>query len=99
MIYAAEARRHIAEFQDYYERLQRSEAAIALRTALRAAEHLIETRPEQGLAAPRPYPALARAGQAWVKSGRYWVAYNHTVPPVILAVFYYTADIPGRFWA
>ncbi len=97
MIYAAEARRQIAELQDHYERLQRSEAAIALQVALRTAERQIETRPEKGLASPRPYPALARPGQAWMKSGRYWIAYDRTVPPVILAVFYDTADIPGRF--
>jgi hypothetical protein len=31
-----------------------------------------------------------------VKAGRYWVAYNTTQPPVIVAVFYETANIPGR---
>jgi hypothetical protein len=28
--------------------------------------------------------------------GSYWVAYSTAEPPVITAVFYATADIPGR---
>ena len=28
--------------------------------------------------------------------GRYWIAYSTTAPPVIVGVFYDTADIPGR---
>jgi hypothetical protein len=31
-----------------------------------------------------------------VKAGRYWIAYSTKQPPVIVAVFYETADIPGR---
>jgi hypothetical protein len=54
-------------------------------------------RPGDGLPAPRPYPELARPGQAWLKAGRYWIAYGTGAPPVILAVFFETADIPGRF--
>jgi len=48
------------------------------------------------LPAPRAYPELARPGQAWLKAGRYWIAYGTGTPPVILAVFFETADIPGR---
>jgi len=65
--------------------------------ALEAAWRQMTTKPETGLPAPRPYPQLARADQAWVKSGAYWICYSTAPPPVILAVFYETADIPGRF--
>ena len=96
MIYAAEARQQIAALRDHYERRERPEAATSLQAALLKAEQQIETRPEAGLPSPRPYPALARPGRAWVKAGRYWIAYSPTTPPVILGVFYETADIPNR---
>jgi hypothetical protein len=31
-----------------------------------------------------------------MKAGRYWVLYRTTTPPVIIAVFFETANIPGR---
>jgi hypothetical protein len=46
--------------------------------------------------APRSYPEIARPGRLWIKSGRYWIAYSPNNPPVIVGVFYDTADIPGR---
>jgi hypothetical protein len=46
--------------------------------------------------APRPYPDLAHAGEAWTHAGRYWFAHTTTKPPVILAVYYDQADIPRR---
>jgi hypothetical protein len=39
---------------------------------------------------------LRRRGRAWVQAGRYWVAYSTQKPPVIVAVFYDMANIPGR---
>jgi hypothetical protein len=48
------------------------------------------------LAAPRPYPELAAEGDAWVKAGRYWIGYRTAEPPAIFAVFFETANIPGR---
>ena len=65
--------------------------------ALEEAEAQIEAAPKGGLASPRPYPQLARDGEAWIEVEPYWIAYSHTDPPVILAVFYATADIPGRY--
>jgi hypothetical protein len=56
----------------------------------------IEENPAAGLAAPRPYPHLARPGRAWIKVGRYWVGYRTVPSPIIIAVFYETADIPRR---
>jgi len=60
------------------------------------AECRIEQAPETGLPAPRPYPHPAKAGRLWIKAGRYWIACLAERPPVILAEFYDTADIPGR---
>jgi hypothetical protein len=50
----------------------------------------------RGVSAPRPYPALAELGRAWIYAGRYWFRYTTTTPPVVLSVFYDAADIPGR---
>ncbi|WP_419758698.1 type II toxin-antitoxin system RelE/ParE family toxin [Acidisoma sp.] len=96
MIYAAEARQQIEALRDHYERLDRLEAVIRLQAALAEAEQRIETEPHAGLPAPRPYPELARGERAWIKAGRYWIAYRLTKPPVILGVFYETADLPRR---
>ena len=63
---------------------------------LAEAERKIEHDPAAGLAAPRPYPQLAHPGRAWIKSGRYWVAYDTADPPVIIGVFFETSDIPRR---
>jgi plasmid stabilization system protein ParE len=63
---------------------------IALRTAMR------QIVAGQSLSAPRPYPDLARDGEAWTHAGRYWIAYTTAKSPVILGVFYDAADIPNR---
>ena len=67
-----------------------------LLAALRAASNEIESNPAAGLPAPRPYPWLARPGQAWVKSGPYWIGYRQRPNLTINAVFFETADIPTR---
>jgi plasmid stabilization system protein ParE len=74
----------------------RPEAIRALLVALETAWQKITSNPTAGLAAPRPYPHLARPGRAWVKAGRYWIAYTASPTPVITAVFYDAADIPRR---
>jgi hypothetical protein len=56
----------------------------------------IAEAPEAGLAAPRPYPELKRAGRRWIREGSYWISYSLTDPPVISGVFYVTANIPKR---
>jgi hypothetical protein len=33
---------------------------------------------------------------AWIKAGRYWVSCTTASPPVIVGVFFETANIPGR---
>ena len=94
--YTPRAIRQIGTLVRHYEDRHRPEAIRALFAALDAAERKIERNPPAGLAAPRPYPQVARKGRAWVKAGRYWVAYSTTHPPVIVAVFFETADIPRR---
>jgi plasmid stabilization system protein ParE len=81
----------------HYEALGRLEASIHLLTALERARTRISERPEAGLPAPRPYPALAKAGRRWVIEGSYWISYSLTTPPIISGVFYAMADIPNRF--
>lgn len=94
--YEPEALRQIDNLLRYYEDLHRDGAARALLIALQAAERRIEEQPGAGMPAPRPYPRLARPGVAWIKAGRYWITYTTTAPPVIIGVFFETANIPGR---
>lgn len=92
----ARATRQAQELRAHYEDRERPAAVAGLIQALERASMRIEAAPHAGLAAPRPYPWLAQPGRAWVKSGRYWISYSIASPPVITAVFYDTADIPGR---
>jgi plasmid stabilization system protein ParE len=91
--YTARALRQIDDLIRHYEDRERIEAIHALSAALDETEAKIGSNPAAGLAAPRPYPGLARTGRAWIKAGRYWVAYDTKTPPVIVAVFYEAADI------
>ncbi len=93
----ARAERQIASLRKHYEKKQRPEAIWALINAIDIASKSIEADPAAGLAAPRPYPWLIRRGQLWTKAGSYWVAYSLTRPPLITAIFYDKANIPGRF--
>lgn len=80
----------------HYETLDRVEASTNLLNALERAKARISERPEAGLPAPRPYPALAKVGRRWIIEGSYWISYSLTTPPVISGVFYAMADIPNR---
>ena len=91
-----EATRHVRALYAYYEEHDRPEAARALRNAVTAAWEKIATSPGAGLPAPRPYPQLAQPGRAWLKSGRYWIGYRTQPTTAIVAVFFETANIPGR---
>ena len=94
--FSPRAERQVAELLRQYRRRGRPEAQTPPISTLDEAEQIITTVPNAGLAAPRPYPELAAQGEAWIKAGRYWVAFSLTNPPVILAIFYDAADIPGR---
>ena len=91
-----QARRDVVALARDYLRKNRPEAVRSLLTAIDQAAERIERDPSGGLAAPRPYPAVAQPDRAWTKAGRYWFAYSLDTPPVIIAVFYDAADIPGR---
>jgi plasmid stabilization system protein ParE len=94
--FSREATQQVVALRRHYEFLGRLEATTNLLAALRDASNAIERDPTAGLPAPRPYPQFARPGQAWVKAGRYWIAYRRHPRLVIAAVFYDTANIPNR---
>jgi plasmid stabilization system protein ParE len=80
----------------HYERLGRVEAIQNLVAAVEQAGDMIAADPKGGLPAPRPYPDLIAPRRAWVKAGRYWIAYRTTTPPIVTGIFFETADIPTR---
>jgi len=86
----------VRALQRHYEELGRPAASRGLATALESAWDAIAANPSGSLPAPRPYPQLAQPGERWIKSGRYWIVYSETPPPVIAGVFFKTSDIPGR---
>ena len=94
--YSPRARSQIRSLTAHYERLERDEAVSNLSAALRNAEARIARAPHEGLPAPRPYPILTPANRLWIKEGRYWIAYRLSPKPIIVGVFYDSADIPGR---
>lgn len=94
--YAPRALRQVDALLAHYQELHREGAAQGLLTALAEAERRIENNPAIGLRAPRPYPQLARQGVAWIKAGRYWIAYQAGSVPVIVGVYFETANIPRR---
>jgi plasmid stabilization system protein ParE len=90
-----EAARQVEALERFYTERQRAQALRNLGHALAEASLIIVNAPERGLPAPRPYPELASLGFAWLKRGRYWVAYD-PVAIVIAGVFFETDDIPAR---
>ncbi len=93
--FSPEAERQIDALRLFYIRKTRPEALRYFMAALHDAVDRIERRPADGDPAPRPYPELVQQGRAWIKSGRYWVAYRTTKPPIVVGVFFETADIPN----
>lgn len=94
--FSARAARQFRELREHYEDGERPEAIRGLIIAMEEARRKIEDNPAGGFAAPRPYPCLARTGRAWIKAGRYWICYTTSQPPIIVGVFFETADIPNR---
>jgi plasmid stabilization system protein ParE len=93
---SARATRHVAQLEIHYGQLGRPEAIRNLAYALAEAIEKIRWQPHAGLPAPRPYPHLAKPGRLWLHVRRYWIAYSTATPPVIVAIFYETANIPKR---
>lgn len=85
----------MAALGQFYIDKQRPQALRNLGYALAEASLIILNAPERGAIAPRPYPALSSFGFLWLKRGRYWVAYEPSVP-IIAGVFYETNDIPNN---
>ena len=96
IVFTPEAAQQVRDLRQYYEARDRTAAMRGLGAALEVAWQKIVATPAMGLAAPRPYPRLAHPGRAWIKAGRYWIAYSTVPPPVVVGVFYETADIPHR---
>ena len=94
--YTARAEIQVTALRDHYEELGRTTATRALFAALDEAERRIDNG-DAGMSAPRPYPRLVRPGRAWIKARRYWICYSTTAPPIIVGVYFETADIPGFF--
>jgi plasmid stabilization system protein ParE len=94
--FSRQAAKQLANLRDHYEALDRLDAVRNLAAAMQQASDAIEHDPAAGLPAPRPYPQLARPGLAWVKAGRYWVAYTTAPRLLITGVFYDAANIPNR---
>jgi plasmid stabilization system protein ParE len=94
--YTPRAAGQVAALRQFYEEKERPEAIAALNAALEAAERRIAEQPDAGLPAPRPYPKLATPGRAWIKSGRYWIAYRTKAPLLIVAVVFEMANILRR---
>ena len=80
---------------DHYAQLGRPEAIRNFAAAIDTAQRSVPLI-ERHAPAPGPYPGLAKHGTAWIKSGRYWIAYSIRRPRFIRAVFHDTADIPTR---
>jgi len=95
--YTPTAQRHVNDLIDHYRKKHRPEAIRNLSAALATIEAAIES----GSARPRNYPAtyreLARPGRAWLKHGIYWVAFERTHKPIIVAVFWAGADLVKRY--
>ncbi len=91
-----EAELQLDRLRRHYEALGRLEAAENLFRSLDRASHRILQSPGSGVASPRPYPSARRLGFLWIKEGRYWIAYTTERVPMIVGVFYDTANIPGR---
>ena len=90
-----EAAAQLAALERFYVENQRAQALRNLGYALAEASLIILNAPERGAVAPRPYPALISFNLLWLKRGRYWVAYEPSVP-IIAGVFFETNDIPNR---
>ena len=90
-----EASAQLDALADFYVSKMRPEALRNLGHALAEASLMILNAPERGVPAPGPYPELAAFGLSWIKRGRYWVAYDPSVP-TIAGVFFETDDIPNR---
>jgi hypothetical protein len=95
--YTPTARRHVNDLIAHYRKIRRPEAIRNMHAALAKVEAMIEGRAARPRDFPATYRALARDGRAWLREGIYWVAYETSEPPIIVAVFWAGADLAGRY--
>lgn len=95
--YTPEARRQVRDLIAPYRKKRRPEAIRNLDAALARAEAGIASGRARARAFPPTYRDLARPGRAWLREGIYWIAYQQTVPPVIIGVFWDRAEIARRY--
>lgn len=88
---------HVNQLISHYRTKRRPEAIRNLLAALTRVEAAIETGTGCARAFPATYRDLARPGRAWRKETIYWIAYDQTDPPIIVAVFWEGADLAGRY--
>jgi plasmid stabilization system protein ParE len=91
-----EARRHVRALYAYYEERERPEAARALRNALTAAWEKISTSPGGGPVRATALPAAWPTGQGMAQGRALLDCLSDPPTTAIVAVFFETANIPGR---
>lgn len=97
VLITAAAQAQLEALERHYTTLDRDLATIRMTEAVALAAVRIEAQAGPFWPVPRPYPDLADYGWQWLKQSRYWIAFT-PVPNgyAITAVFFDTADIPGR---
>ena len=83
----------------HYLAKDRPQAVRALMRTLATASAAILDGSAARYDTPRPYPSVRELGAYWVHFPPYWIGYRRPTSPVISAVFYDGADIPGRLLA
>jgi len=95
--YSPTARRQVNALISHFQKKRRPEAIRNMLAALRRVETAIESGSGRPRAFPATYRSLARPGRVWRKELIYWIAYEQTDPPVIIAVFWEGADLARRY--
>jgi len=95
--FSPRAKRQLDELTRHYVVRGRDVAIDRLVDSIERASARYLANQGQFYDAPRPYPTLLRPGWRWTKEGRYWIAFGPAKDgPVIRAIFYEAANIPGR---
>lgn len=97
VLVSAAARKQIDALARYYDELDREQATARMTVAMASAVKQIEDQVGPFWQAPRPYPGATRRQWKWLKSHRYWIAFEPISEGyAITAIFYDAANIPGR---
>ena len=95
--FSPRARQQLEELTRHYADRGRDLAIDRLIDSVERASARYLANRGQFFDAPRPYPALLRRGWRWTKEGRYWIAFSSAKDGAIIrAIFYESAEIPGR---